>query len=288
MATFDLLRDLPLVSATAWFALAALQVYRDRIHTWTETFFLAACFFAGFYAVADWLFFNAMNDTSAFLAALMSLTSVALTVLFLFLFTLVYIGRMKRAYWSFTAVATGMLLLLWTNGLEGVVRPPAGGGLYYPVFNPAGFLVFLVYIIAFSLGGVVNLYRLHRIVRESSAQLARRIDSGLRLDARLLDERLIDEEHPEEFVRSAGLRRDPLPVCEDLAVESFKFEEQVSHLPPQLIRLFALEDDGEICVPTALHDESVRSVTNGSQRLASEDGERRPHEVLDDVQRGAK
>jgi len=174
VATFDLLRDLPLVSATAWFALAALQVYRDRIHTWTETFFLAACFFAGFYAVADWLFFNAMNDTSAFLAALMSLTSVALTVLFLFLFTLVYIGRMKRAYWSFTAVATGMLLLLWTNGLEGVVRPPAGGGLYYPVFNPAGFLVFLVYIIAFSLGGVVNLYRLHRIVRESSAQLARR------------------------------------------------------------------------------------------------------------------
>src|SRR5438132_41075 len=47
MDIYDLLRILPLASAAIWFVLAGLQVYRDRIHTWTETFFLLSCIFAG-------------------------------------------------------------------------------------------------------------------------------------------------------------------------------------------------------------------------------------------------
>src|SRR2546422_896899 len=44
---FEVLIEAPLASAAAWFILAALQIYRDRWHTWTEAFFLFCCFFAG-------------------------------------------------------------------------------------------------------------------------------------------------------------------------------------------------------------------------------------------------
>jgi hypothetical protein len=74
----EVLRNAPLVSAAAWLLLAALQVYRDRWHTWTETFFLFSCAFAGIYAIGDWLFFNAPpNDPSlAGLYARISLTGI--------------------------------------------------------------------------------------------------------------------------------------------------------------------------------------------------------------------
>ena len=95
----EILRHAPLVSAAAWFSLAALQVYRDRWHTWTETFFLFACFFAGMYAVGDWLLFNVeptippdVGIRNASFAALVSVTSLSLAVNFFLLFSL-EIGR---------------------------------------------------------------------------------------------------------------------------------------------------------------------------------------------------
>ena len=59
----------------------------------------------------------------------------------------------------------------WAFGLEDVVRAPP---LWLPVFNEVVFLIFLVYIAAYSLGGIVNIYRLHKIVRTVSPQLAQR------------------------------------------------------------------------------------------------------------------
>ncbi len=171
MDIYDLLRVLPLASAGTWFALAGLQVYRDRIHTWTETFFLFACVFAGLYATWDWLFFTAGDADFARFAGLASMSSVIVTALFLLLFTIVYIDRMRRAYWSFAVVTIGVLILVWTFALEGVTRGP---GLWLPVFNKLAFLIVLVYIASYGLGGIVNIYRLHKIVRNASPQLARR------------------------------------------------------------------------------------------------------------------
>jgi len=178
MDIYDLLRVLPLTSAAVWFVLAGLQVYRDRIHTWTETFFLFACIFAGLYATWDWLFFtaNANDEGFARFTGLMSLSSAIVTSLFLLLFTLVYIDRMRRVYWSFAIVTFGVLFLVWAYGLEGVIR---GNGLWLPVFNEAVFLIVLVCIGAYSVGGIVNLYRLHKIVRTASPQLARRTQGFL-------------------------------------------------------------------------------------------------------------
>ncbi|TLZ84208.1 MAG: hypothetical protein E6K03_02965, partial [Methanobacteriota archaeon] len=108
---FEVLIEAPLASAAAWFILAALQIYRDRWHTWTEAFFLFCCFFAGLYAIGDWLLFHSVSEPYARLSALVSLTGLTLAVNFFLLFTLVYVDRMRRAYWGLMVLSIVMLLL---------------------------------------------------------------------------------------------------------------------------------------------------------------------------------
>ena len=176
----DILRVAPLVSAAAWFTLAALQVYRDRRHTWTETFFLSSCFFAGLYAVGDWLLFTANPAPEAVaaanFAALVSLTGLTLAVNFFLLFTLVYVDRMRRWYWAFMAVTLGILVMLWYPSvtLDHLQPPPQPGALYVPVFRPLPFGIYLLYITVYAVLGIWNLYRLYRIVKQSSRALSRR------------------------------------------------------------------------------------------------------------------
>ncbi len=170
----EILRHAPLVSAAAWVLLAGLQVYRDRYHTWTETFFLFSCFFAGVYAVGDWLFFNAVNPGLAKFFALVSLTGLTLAVNFFLLFTLVYVDRMRRPYWGFMAITLGILFMLWSVSIEQVIPPSTPDALWIPVFYPIPFGIYLLYVIAYAIAGIWSLYRLSRIVRESSKTLARR------------------------------------------------------------------------------------------------------------------
>jgi hypothetical protein len=173
----EILRNAPLVSAGAWLLLAALQVYRDRWHTWTETFFLFCCAFAGIYAIGDWLFFNAPPDdpSLAVLYARISLTGITLAVNFFFLFTLVYVDRMRQSYWIFMLITGGVLLMLLTVGITRVTPPPpTSGALYIASFNEIPFAIYLAYIIIYAVAGIRNLYRLRQIVRKSSPALTRR------------------------------------------------------------------------------------------------------------------
>ena len=172
----DILRFVPILSAAGWFLLAGLQVYRDRWHTWTETFFLFACFFAGLYAVGDWLFFNVTpglptSEASARLAAVISISSLVLTETFFLLFTQVYVERMRRSYWVVNAASIGILVMVWTVLVE---RVKAGqeNQVYLPIFNETAFGVLLVFVLICSIAGLYNLIRLYRIVRTSSKMLA--------------------------------------------------------------------------------------------------------------------
>src|SRR5438874_2063596 len=159
MDIYDLLRVLPLASALTWFILAALQVYRDRIHTWTETFFLLSCIFAGLYATWDFLFFTAGDSNFATFAGRMSFSSAIVTSLFLLLFTLVYIDRMRRVYWSFGILTVAVLILFWSFGLESVNQ--LSGGLWIPVFNETVLLIVFTLTIFLGLGtnGVLGALR---------------------------------------------------------------------------------------------------------------------------------
>jgi len=175
IATFHetLLRHLPLASAAAWLLIVTFQVRRDRYHTWSEVFFLSTCVAAGAYALSDWVFFNAGSQQDAFVAAGISLASVTLMTLMFLLFTIVYVSRPRRLYWGFAAVAGAMIFLIPFGMLRGVLKPDPAG-LYLPQLDPTLFGLLLVYVLAFAGGGLVNLYRLFRIVRQHSERLAGR------------------------------------------------------------------------------------------------------------------
>ena len=173
IALYEILRHLPVVAAAAWFTIAGMQARRDRYHTWTEVFFLFACVFAGLYAVGDWLLFNATDDSGAAFGAVVSLTSINLASLFFLLFTLVYIGKMRPVYWALTGPSLALIVAGPVVMLTGVIRP-GPGELYLPTFDPTAFGIFLAYIVVTGVLGVVNLARLHRIVRSQSKVLARR------------------------------------------------------------------------------------------------------------------
>jgi hypothetical protein len=169
----DILKLLPLVTAAVWYLIVAAQVFRDRMRTATEAFFLAACFFAGTYAVSDFYFFNAPQDRPdiAANAALLSISCFTLTVVFFFLFTQVYLAKMRRLY--LIALAPGILLLpiVWGGMLEGVT--PAGS-FFLPKYRFLPFTIWLLFVVVYALAGIWNLWKLHRIVRTQSPNLAKR------------------------------------------------------------------------------------------------------------------
>ncbi len=175
VSLIEILKAAPIVSAAAWFILAILQVYRDRWHTWTEAFFLFCCFFAGLYAIGDFLLFYSRTFEAALLSTLVSLTGLTLAVNFFLLFTLVYVDRMRRSYGLLMAVSIAMLLLLWGRGITDI-RPLTfeGQSLYVAFFDPVVLGVYLLYVVAYSVIGIWNLYRLYKIVQASSKTLARR------------------------------------------------------------------------------------------------------------------
>src|SRR5207245_10084490 len=59
-------------------------------------------------------------------------------------------------------------------------------------------------------------------------------------------------------------------------------------LATDLIRILALEEDGQVAVASLLDDQRVGAVDDGAERLTAEDRERGAHEILDDVEGGAE
>jgi hypothetical protein len=173
----EILRIAPVLSSAAWFLLAIVQVYRDRWHSWTETFFLFSCFFAGTYALGDLFFINADpgNPAAALLAARVSLVALALALHFFLLFSLAYVDRMKRIYWAFAPVTVVVVFLILTSVFQEARPPSVTGTLYIPVYNEVPFAVFFAYVIVYAGVGIWNLGRLYRIVRGSSRALGRRV-----------------------------------------------------------------------------------------------------------------
>src|SRR2546428_2670664 len=164
VSLIEILKAAPLASATAWFVLAILQVYRDRWHTWTEAFFLFCCFFAGLYAIGDFLLFYSTTYVAALFSTLVSLTGLTLAVNFFLLFTLVYVDRMRRSYGLLMAISIVMLLLVFRFGITMINAPTADAPLFFPVFDFAILGIHLAYILADSIVGIPDLYRLYQIV----------------------------------------------------------------------------------------------------------------------------
>lgn len=178
MPPLDFLKFLPILSIVIWFSLGLLQVFRDRIRTWTERFFLLACVFTGLYGLSDLLFFNANVLDTARTAASLSVTSITFAAVFFFLFTQVYITRMHRLYFALLVPPALLIPVIWTVMITSLARPDPEG-LFFPIFNSLAFAAWLLVIVVYSCIGIINVLRLHRIVREQSRSLARRVSGVL-------------------------------------------------------------------------------------------------------------
>jgi len=174
VATLDVLKLVPIFSVIVWYSLAALQIYRDRIRTSTEKFFLLACFFTGLYAMSDLAFFNASSRETARTLASLSVTAVTFSAVFFFMFTQAYVGT-KGTWFSAFLLPPGILLpLIWTFMIHDVAQPEPGS-LFFPLFTPYLFAVWLIVLVGYSSKGLVNVYRLHKIVKEQNPRLAKRV-----------------------------------------------------------------------------------------------------------------
>ena len=175
----------PLATVGVWWGLAGYQVYRDRYRTWTEGFFLAACVFAGAYAMADVFFFTAPTVAAATTVALISFSVLTLSVLFIFLFALVFYTRMRRAYWLIVVPAAGLIIMIWLTlvdsitPFEGTPGPPWTGN-----WNRTVFAVWVVGSIGYAVLAAYFLLRTYREVGHQTTQLRRRM-LGLLMSALL-------------------------------------------------------------------------------------------------------
>ncbi|HYM39697.1 MAG TPA: hypothetical protein VEY12_06090, partial [Thermoplasmata archaeon] len=168
----------PLATVGVWWGLAVYQVYRDRYRTWTEAFFLAACLFAGAYALADVFFFTVPTQDEAMLAALLSFSVLTLAVVFIFLFALVFYTRMRQIYLVTLLPAVGLISMVWlflvnSQGIAsfgGNNQPPWIGNWNRTVFAiwAAGALVYAVL-------GAYFLLRTYREVAHETRKLRRRM-----------------------------------------------------------------------------------------------------------------
>jgi len=175
----------PLATVGVWWGLAAYQVYRDRYRTWTEAFFLAACFFAGGYALADVFFFTAPSVPAATTAALMGFSLLTLSVVFIFLFAVVFYTRMRRVYWLLVLPAVGLIALVWLS-LVNEIEPFTGstGPPWIGDWNKTVFMVWVVGSLGYASLGAYFLLRTYREVASQTRKLRRRM-LGLLISALL-------------------------------------------------------------------------------------------------------
>jgi len=167
----EVVRNLPLASAVLMYAIVAVQLLRDRYRTWTESFFLAGFFFAGTYALADFFFFTAPSYERAVFAAKVSISSLTMSVLFLLLFTTLFLRRMKTWYIASSVPALLALVTVWSGMVSGVEQTSWG---WVVAYNHTLYLAWLAYIVIYLHIGIINMLRAYKATKKMSKTIASR------------------------------------------------------------------------------------------------------------------
>ncbi len=179
----------PLVSAAVWLSTSAYLVVRQQYRTWTERFFLALCLCAASYAISDTVFFllgdgasTAIDPSKNFgvdLAASLSLASITVAGLFLFLYGLSLASRFRRWY-LLAIVPTALFLPAFpTEMFQSFAAPTASSPVINPVYNPVWLYPWLLFVGAIWLIGLLGVTRTFFEIRKQNAKLANRIGAIL-------------------------------------------------------------------------------------------------------------
>ena len=161
----------PIASVVVWYGLLAYQVYRDRYRTWTERFFLGACFFFGTYPLADILFFTAPTAESAALWAKVSFSAFTFAAAFFALFAIVFFTRMRRIVLLGFAPAIGVLPVLWLYLVVRIRPLETQGPPWLGEWNGTDFLGWVLVMLAYGSVAAYSLFRTYREVRVHSVKL---------------------------------------------------------------------------------------------------------------------
>lgn len=174
-----ILQYLPLATVGVWWGLAAFQVARDRYRTWTEVFFLAACLFVGFYAIADVFFLTAPTVGVAAVAALASFTSLAFGCIFFMLFAVVFYTRMRTALLAVfapcLAVIVGVWVFLVPDPAQQITSLVGGGPPWVGNWDKTWFTIWVAFVVICALLMAYALLRTFREVADHTTQLRRRM-----------------------------------------------------------------------------------------------------------------
>ena len=177
--TLAFLQYLPLATVAVWWGLAALQVARDRYRTWTEVFFLAACLFVGFYALADVFFLTAPTEARAALAALASFTTLVFAITFFMLFAVVFYTRMQTWLFGLLApclvVIVGVWLYLVPDPAEDIRSLVGSGPPWAGSWDKTWFTIWVAFVVVCALLMAYALLRTYWEVADQTTQLRRRM-----------------------------------------------------------------------------------------------------------------
>ncbi len=175
MAQTSILQWTPLATAAVWLTVTVYQIAKDRYHTWTEGYFVALCASVTAYAAIDVVFFNIGEPSAAWIAAIASLTALSFTALFFFLYGLTLRQGMRRIH-LFALLPVVLVDALVPNVILVGVTPLAGTGPpYLPVYNPVGFMVWVGFLLGYTLTALWAYYRTYREVTRYSKKLGRRM-----------------------------------------------------------------------------------------------------------------
>lgn len=157
--------QLPLGSAAVWGFIAIFQLARRRFRTWTEVNFILGSVAFAAYATFDWAIMHTTNYDAAVLYAHLSLSAITFGAFFLFWFTRVYLTGPSRRDWIYLLPLGLGVTLSWTGLLVDMAPAPWN---WVGVFNPWAFLLWVSVIVGFAFAGIRNLFRVYRVMRESS------------------------------------------------------------------------------------------------------------------------
>ncbi len=171
----------PLATVAVWWGLALYQVRRDRFRTWTERFFLLGCLLIAGYALADVFFFTLPNPSQAILAAQIGFTVLTLSIVFMFLFALVFYTRMRRVYFLTLIPAAGLVAIVWfwlvpaTGALSSLQDPNNLSPPWTGNWDKLAFGIWVLGAIGYALLAGYFLARTYREVAQQTTKLRRRM-----------------------------------------------------------------------------------------------------------------
>lgn len=164
----DVVRNLPLLSAMLLYTIVAVQIWRDRVRTWTESFFVFGFFFLATYTFSDFLYFHSPSREASMLAAKLANSFLTISGVLFFLFTTVFLGRMKRKYFVLLVPSIVFIAIIWTAMVQRIDRTTWGWEVTY---RNDIFTLWVAMVALFVGGAIWNLFRTYRIVKLQSASL---------------------------------------------------------------------------------------------------------------------